>query len=178
MPTIFINDASATFERRNFFSVLELSAVLRYMLYDCQSDFVPLPREIQQLENYVALNQLQIENRGDIRFSKDIASLDFSIPPLILIVFVENAFKHSAGSQAADITIEIHVKVSADGKLTFVCTNNYARNYRPEGLAKGIGLENVRKRLDLQYPDEHTLDIQDNGRIFVTRLTMQLKKTD
>ncbi|GGH02028.1 hypothetical protein GCM10007415_42680 [Parapedobacter pyrenivorans] len=158
--------------------ILELSAVLRYMLYDCQSDFVALPREIQQLENYVALNRLQIENRGEIQFTKDIANLDFSIPPLILIVFVENAFKHSTGSQAANIAVEIRVQVSTDGKLTFLCKNNYSLDYQSASLEKGIGLENVRKRLDLQYPGAHELDIQDNGSIFITRLTMQLKKRD
>jgi len=158
--------------------VLELSAVLRYMLYDCKADLVALAREIQHLENYVTLNQLQIDNRGKIRFTKDIDNLNFSILPLILIVFVENAFKHSAGSQAANVDVDVSVRVSEEGELTFLCRNSYSPHYQSTGLARGIGLENVRKRLDLQYPGEHELDIQDDGKIFITRLTMQLKKTD
>ncbi len=158
--------------------ILELSAVLRYMLYDCRTNLVALSREIQHLENYVALSRLQIENRGKIRFTKDIVEADFSIPPLILIVFVENAFKHSSGSQAADIDIDICVCVSEEGKLIFLCKNNYSPNYHHTSLEKGIGLENVKKRLDLQYAGEHELNIKDDGNIFTTTLIMQLKKTD
>lgn len=158
--------------------ILELSAVLRYMLYDCKTDFVVLTREIQHLEDYVALHRLQIEHRGKIRFTKDIRCLNFSIPPLILIVFVENAFKHSTASQVTDIAVEISIDVSETGELTFVCKNNYSPNYQAIGLAKGIGLENVRKRLDLQYPNAHALAIQNDGNIFITTLSMQLKKTD
>jgi len=154
--------------------ILELSAVLRYMLYECNTNFVALTTEIQHLENYIALNKLQIENRGRIGFTKNIDNLCFSIPPLILIVFVENAFKHSAGSQTANIDVEISVQVSEEGKLTFLCKNNYSKHYQSPGLAKGIGLENVRKRLNLQYPAEHTLDIEDNGNIFMVKLMMQL----
>lgn len=158
--------------------ILELSAVLRYMLYDCKINLVALTKEIQHLENYVSLNQLQIGNRGRIRFTKAIVKLDFSIPPLILIVFVENAFKHSTGSQVSNVDAEVCVRVSEEGRLTFLCKNNYSRDYQSTNLAKGIGLENVRKRLDLQYPGEHELDIQDNGNMFTVSLTMQLKKTD
>ncbi len=156
--------------------ILELSAVLRYMLYDCRTDLVPLVREIQHLENYVALNRLQLGDRGQVRFSKDIAGLGYSIPPLILIVFVENAFKHSTGSQVNAVVIDIGVVVSEDGLLTFSCSNNYSPDYESGGLAKGIGLENARKRLALQYPGQHELETHDNGHLFLAKLTMKLKK--
>lgn len=154
--------------------ILELSAVLRYMLYDCKADLVALTTEIQHLENYIALNQLQIENRGKFTFTREIDNLTFSIPPLILIVFVENAFKHSSRSQVSDIDVNVSLHVSAEGRLTFICRNNYSSKYQSTIAAKGIGLENVRKRLALQYPGEHELDIKDNGTVFITRLTMQL----
>ena len=73
--------------------ILELSSVLRYMLYDCKEDFVPLHKEIEHLQNFTALNELQIEERGKIRFNKNITSNKFVIAPLILSVFIENAFK-------------------------------------------------------------------------------------
>lgn len=157
--------------------ILELSAVLRYMLYDCNTNLVTLHKEVKHLENYVALHQLQIGSRGESSFSKDIHQFHFSIPPLILIVFVENAFKHSTASLTDHIEVEISLQVSATGKLTFLCRNNYSRQYQPMGSAKGIGLDNVRKRLDLQYPAEHELSIQDDGHIFQVKLTMQLKTT-
>lgn len=158
--------------------ILELSAALRYMLYDCRSDFVALTKEIQHLENYVALNRLQIENRGVIRLSKDIRNMNFSIPPLVLMVFLENAFKHSTATQVANIDVAVSLQVSQEGKLNFLCQNNYSRNYLSSGPAKGIGLENVRKRLDLQYGGDHQLEIDDNGDIFRVKLMLDLKKTD
>lgn len=156
--------------------ILELSAALRYMLYDCRSDFVALTKEIQHLENYVALNRLQIENRGVIRLTKDIRNMNLSIPPLILMVFLENAFKHSTATQVADIDVAVSIQVLEEGKLTFLCQNNFSRNYQFHGSAKGIGLENVKKRLDLQYGGDHELEINDNGSVFLVKLTMDLKK--
>lgn len=155
--------------------ILEIAAVLRYMLYDCKANAVALTKEIQHLENYIALNKLQIENRGEINFFKAIANSNFSIPPLMLIVFVENAFKHSSGTLASNIKIDISLQLSEDGKLLFVCKNNYSKSFHSTTTAKGIGLENVRKRLDLQYRDGYDLDIQDDGDVFITTLSMQLK---
>lgn len=155
--------------------ILELSAVLRYMLYECQADAVALNTEIQHLENYVSLNRLQIGQRGKVRFRKMAGHLGFSIPPLILIVFVENAFKHSTSSLIADINVDITFNVTNDGRLTFSCRNNYSPQHQPVHTTKGIGLENVKKRLMLQFPDEHTLDIKDDGDFFTIQLTMQLK---
>jgi sensor histidine kinase YesM len=155
--------------------ILDLSTVLRYMLYDCKEDVVSLSKEIQHLKNYTALHQIQIEKRGAINFTEEISNYNFAIPPLILVVFVENAFKHSTGSQFSDIKIDIHVHVSEEGVLTFICTNNYSASYSPMGRAQGIGLKNVRKRLDLLYPKLYSLAILNDGDIFKINMTMQLK---
>lgn len=158
--------------------ILELSAVLRYMLYGCKTDFVALASDIQHLENYVKLNQLQLENRGTIKFSQELANAGFLIPPLILIVFVENAFKHSTQSLTNKINISIALNISQNGQLLFSCQNNYDRNHQPNSNAKGIGLVNVKKRLDLQYAGLHQLDISDDGYTFNVRLSMHLKKPE
>lgn len=155
--------------------ILDLATVLRYMLYDCKEDFVSLSREIQHLKKYIALSQLQIENRGHIQFNEDIRKQHFTIPPLILVVFVENAFKHSAGSLAGDIQVSISVQVSEEGSLSFLCTNNYSPHYRPMDTANGIGLENVKKRLELLFPKRYELVMKDDGDTFQVALTMQLK---
>lgn len=157
--------------------ILDLANVLRYMLYDCKEDFVPLSKEIQHLKNYTALHQLQIENRGRIQYSEEIHSGKFAIPPLILMVFVENAFKHSTGSQPDNVEINMKVLVSDQGMLTFNCFNNYSWHYPANGTAKGIGLQNVRQRLELLFPKRYQLDINDDGSTYRVTLAMPLKPT-
>lgn len=156
--------------------ILDLSTVLRYMLYDCREDQVALHKELEHLKKYTALYQLQLENRGRIRFTEEIHDDRFNIPPLILIVFVENAFKHSTGSQANNIEIEIMVTVSEAGRLVFHCRNNYSQHYQATVTAKGIGLQNVIKRLELLFPKTHQLNIKNDGSLFSVTLEMPLQK--
>jgi sensor histidine kinase YesM len=157
--------------------ILNMANVLRYMLYDCREDFVPLSKEIQHLENYTGLHQLQIENRGSIHFNKEVKNENFCIPPLILMVFVENAFKHSTSSQSGNVEIDIELLVSDEGILAFYCFNNYSPNYQATETAKGIGLKNVRQRLDLLFPKRYQLDIDDDGCTYQVKLSLPLKPT-
>jgi two-component system LytT family sensor kinase len=154
--------------------ILELSSVLRYMLYDCKADFVPLTKEIKHLENYTALHELQIGQRGHVRCTVELASQHFTITPLVLVVFVENAFKHSTVSLTNNIDINIDIRVSEDGLLTMHCTNNFSPEYL-SGENSGIGLENVRKRLQLLYPNMHELAISSVNNIYQVKLSMKLK---
>lgn len=155
--------------------ILELSSVLRYMLYECQERFVLLSKEIEQLENFTRLSQLQIEDRGVVTFkSQDIPS-GYQIAPLILIVFIENAFKHSQESQSNNISIDIEIQLSEEGRLDFNCKNSYQPGNNTVNLSSyGIGLGNVRKRLELLYPATHQLNIQETDNIFDVHLAMQL----
>jgi len=154
--------------------ILELSSVLRYMLYDCKEKFVPFPKEIEHLKNFTKLNELQIEERGKITFNSENIQTGYEIAPLILTVFIENAFKHSTASQSKDIFIDIKVKVSDKGMLDFECRNSFRPIGNTESLSKGIGLENVKKRLQLLYPNAHELHIQDEQNVYYVHLKMQL----
>lgn len=154
--------------------ILELSSVLRYMLYDCKEKFVPLTKEIEQMKNYIGLNELQIEGRGTVNFKAEELPSAFKIAPLILMVFIENAFKHSASSQTEKIDIAISLDVTENGVLQFNCTNTYGPSSNTDSLDKGIGLENVRKRLELLYPDAHELSINDKAGHYVVELNMEL----
>jgi two-component system, LytTR family, sensor kinase len=158
--------------------ILELSGVLRYMLYECREKFVPLSKEIEQLKNFTQLSELQIEERGVVNFTAHTMQAEYLIAPLILIVFIENAFKHSQASQSTEIVIDINIQLSADGKLDFLCTNSFLPIRNAENLSNGIGLENVRKRLHLLYPQAHHLDIRPMENQYVVHLTLQLKKAD
>lgn len=157
--------------------ILELSGVLRYMLYECQEKFVPLKNELEQLGNFINLSQLQFEERGEVIFevTRPLPA-GYRIAPLILSVFVENAFKHSLSSQSKNIKIAIHVKVDESGHLWFTCTNSFSEQSNTNDLSKGIGLENVRKRLDLLYPAAYELDICAKEEWYKVDLRLDLKK--
>lgn len=156
--------------------ILELSSVLRYMLYDCKEKEVSLDREIEQLKNYVGISELQIGERGKVRIEAESEGQGFRIAPLLLIVFVENAFKHSTASQSEDILIDIRIEVNPAGELTFTCVNSFEMQTNVDDLAHGIGLDNVRKRLQLLYPDNHRLTISQEQTRFRVELTLQLNQ--
>ncbi|KAB1067096.1 histidine kinase [Tamlana haliotis] len=155
--------------------ILELSSVLRYMLYECKARFVSIIKEIEHLKNFTQLNELQIEERGLINFSSEGINGQYEIAPLILVVFIENAFKHSQSAQSEDIKIDITISMEVD-TLKFHCRNNFMPFNKPDNLTHGIGLKNVKKRLDLLYPDAHELSINDSDNIYDIKLTLKLHK--
>ena len=157
--------------------ILELSSVLRYMLYDCKEDFVALPKEIEHLKNFTQLSELQIEERGKVTFKTEIVESGYRIAPLILTVFIENAFKHSTASQSKDIFIDIDINVNEKGILQFECNNSFRPIGNIDNLSQGIGLQNVKKRLQILYPKAHELNIREDQGRYSILLKMQLKKT-
>tara|TARA_R110000764_G_scaffold1503_2_gene6620 strand:+ start:159493 stop:160491 length:999 start_codon:yes stop_codon:yes gene_type:complete len=155
--------------------ILEMSGVLRYMLYESKEQFVPLKKELEQLGNFIRLYKLQIEDRGEVHFDVEKIDSDFKIAPLILIVFIENAFKHSQSGQSSDIKIDISVKLK-NTTLEFICENNYESGFSLDSVAKGIGLKNVKKRLELLYPKKHILQIEEADNSYKVYLKLELEK--
>ncbi|MER3376044.1 MAG: histidine kinase [Allomuricauda sp.] len=155
--------------------ILEMSGVLRYMLYESKEQFVPLKKEIEQLGNFIRLYKLQIENRGHVNFETVNIKPGYKIAPLILIVFIENAFKHSQSGQSSNIEIDISVKMT-DSVLEFHCKNNFEAVPSLDTIAKGIGLQNVQKRLQLLYPHKHQLDINEENKSYIVYLRLELEK--
>lgn len=158
--------------------ILELSGVLRYMLYECKGTYVPLDKEVEQLRNFIKISEMQIEERGSVRFYSSSIAPGYRIAPLILTVFVENAFKHSTASQADDISIDVDVQLSETGILTFVCKNSFLPQSNTGSLSQGIGLKNVRKRLHLLYPGAHQLRINITENRYEVRLSIDLTKSE
>tara|TARA_B100000949_G_scaffold90551_1_gene80898 strand:+ start:3084 stop:4082 length:999 start_codon:yes stop_codon:yes gene_type:complete len=155
--------------------ILEMSGVLRYMLYESKEQFVPLKKELEQLGNFIRLYKLQIEDRGEVHFDVDKIEGEYKIAPLILIVFIENAFKHSQSGQSSDIEIDISVRLS-NSTLEFRCKNNYEPGFSLDSVAKGIGLKNVQKRLELLYPKKHVLKIEEADNSYNVYLKLELEK--
>lgn len=140
-------------------AVIELSKMMRYVLYESGSETISLKKDIQFIENYIELMRIRYDSSIDI-------CLDYPatipnkvpIPPLLLIVFVENAFKHGVSYNHASF---IHIRIGyRDDAVTAVISNSRHEKSRPG--TTGIGLENVKKRLALIYQDNYTLSIDDS----------------
>ena len=150
-------------------TVVELSKMMRYILYDGERNGVSLKREIQFLDNYVRLMRLRYTSsvRIDVEVPETVP--DRHIPPLMLIIFVENAFKHGI-SYSEDSFVEVKVAVNGE-RLVFCCRNS--KHHNTETDAKGgVGLVNVRRRLDLLYGDRYALDVDDSDGEYGVRLEL------
>jgi sensor histidine kinase YesM len=154
--------------------ILELSSILRYMLYDCKGNTVSLEKELQNLNSFIKLNELQLEGKGKVEYTSYMDH-DFYIAPMILIVFVENAFKYSLASQSEGIQISIWLKMR-DGHLEFNCENTYDKKVNLTDIEGGIGLKNVQSRLELLYPNAHQLESTRSGDKYIVKLKMNLKQ--
>ncbi len=151
-------------------TIVELSKMMRFVLYEGNKQGVPLTRELDFILHYVTLMKLRYTEKVKITIDLPLEVPDRQIPPLILITFIENAFKHGI-SYKQESFVEIIVSVKAD-KLHFSCRNSRAAVKNEE--KGGVGLANVRKRLDLLYADNYTLDIQDAPDVFTVNLVIPL----
>ncbi|TWI86637.1 sensor histidine kinase [Chitinophaga japonensis] len=157
-------------------SLIMLSDLMRYMLYDSEIRKVPLEKEVAYLKSYIALQKLRFGDETPIETLIEVApdQEQLSIEPMLLIPFVENAFKHGIG-WITDPWISIRLVV-AENRLTFTVKNKYTVNGSDsKDSSSGIGLANVGTRLKLLYPDQHILAVQQNAGIFSTVLTLQLR---
>lgn len=145
-----------------------LSELLRYMLYDT-SETISLQQEVAYVEKYIALEQLRFENPCQLNFVCDTENENLQLPPLLLIPFIENAFKHGAVSFEMP-WLDIQISVSEDQHLLLYCSNSYGQKRKDD--TGGIGIDNVRKRLALLYPDSHKLEIEQTAHTFTVRLQL------
>lgn len=151
--------------------ILKLSAILDYLLYECDVPYVPLKKEIELINNYISLEKIRYAERLDLEFNIQGEKDSVRIAPLILLPFVENSFKHGAGKKRLGVWIRIDVRVH-DKELDFTIENNKS-DTQAEGSG-GIGLANVKQRLDLTYQGKYQLDIENKKDTYRVHLKMQL----
>jgi two-component system LytT family sensor kinase len=155
-------------------ALIMLSDLMRYMLYESDEKKVTLSTEIDYLKSYIELQKLRFGD--DVKISADMdlsaGQLQYSIEPMLLIPFVENAFKHGMGM--AEPFIEIKLQVN-NGRLEFDVKNKFTDTDESKDERPGIGLENVRSRLTLLYSKAHELVIKKENNLFQVHLTLQLK---
>lgn len=153
-------------------AIIKLSQIMRYMLSDSRLDKVALEEEIEYLNNFIELQRLRIGGKVDVAFtaSGDISSIQ--IEPLLLIPFVENAFKHGVSyNEKSRISIELKAEKKA---LVFTVENSIPSVRENPGLEEsGIGLKNVQRRLELLYPGRHELEIRDQQSVHNIKLSIR-----
>ena len=150
-------------------TVLTFSEMLRYQLYECNGQEIAVEKEVNYLRNYTGLQRMRKEENETIAFHCEDEVANFIIAPLLLIPFVENAFKHVSHSGRN----EIRINLSRTGKIFRMKVFN-TKEERP-AEAGGIGLKNVRRRLELLYPDRHELNIRETARTFEVELQLKIR---
>jgi len=155
--------------------ISKLSGMMRYMIYDSNAGSVPLNKEIAYLEDCITLNKLRYaDDEVKVIFDYPAQTGNATIAPMLFIPFVENAFKHGVSiGQTSGIDISIIV---SDQKLIFTCINTkYNAIKKMEDEKSGIGLENVKRRLDLLYPGKHNLQINEDHGKYIVKLEIDLE---
>jgi len=159
--------------------VLKLSDLLNYMLYECNESFKLVSEEIRLLENYLSLERIRYGDHLDLDFQVTGEIAGKRLAPMLLLPFVENAFKHGVSQVSKNASIHILLHIIGT-KLIFSVRNS--RSLLPDsdfsGYTKGIGLTNVKKRLDLLYPEKHELLVEQTDNDFSIHLEINLDIND
>lgn len=159
-------------------SIVELSKLMRHILYDGDTNISPLSDEVQFLQNYIALMKMRFT--GMVKVNTDFPAMTSQkgIAPLILAIFAENAFKHGV-SYKSPSNIDITLRCHNNEFILFTCKNSKRKDgAREKDLAGGIGLSNVKNRLELIYGDRYHIDIKDNEDSYKVRLLLPLENTN
>ena len=160
-------------------TILELSKMMRFVLYEGDKKGVPLSREFDFIRHYIHLMKLRYTDKVRITVNLPQEVPDRQIPPLMLITFIENAFKHGISYQHdsfIDILIDITHPSPLTSHLYFSCCNSKANGQQPTANSQqgGVGLQNVKQRLNLLYDNNYTLNIQDEADVYNVELTIPL----
>ena len=153
-------------------SILRLSKILRYMLYETGGDFIAIEQELKIISDYIALEQLRYDDSLRINFNNDIEDMKQSLPPLLLIPLVENAFKHGVSETRGMPYVDIHLSVK-NRQLLFIVKNSSEAVVTPGIVTEHIGLSNLRRQLHLLYT-EYNLSVQQDPAEFTATLKINL----
>jgi sensor histidine kinase YesM len=153
-------------------TILKLSELMRYVIYQGQQEQVPIKAEIKYLQDYLDLQQIRLHQQAKINFQVDTKKADLTVAPLLFIILLENAFKHGIepAEEASFLDIEL---TTSDSLLTFSCRNSIAEVATGEKKS-GIGLQNLGRRLEILYPDRHELTLEASDKDFTATLKLKL----
>ncbi len=154
-------------------SILKLSAIMRYIISDAKSNFVSVQSEVSFLNHFIQLQLTRVTDMVTLSFEQEGLDTNKCVAPLLFLPFVENAFKYGVSArQNTNIYFYLGYK---DSFLTFISTNDIVKSENSIREGTSIGIENVKRRLQLLYPNCHKLNIVNNGNIFSVNLEITLK---
>jgi len=154
-------------------TLVELSDIMRYMIYDTNVETVPLAQELNYVDNYLKLQSLQYANADLVDYNINGDPKDINIAPMLFIPFIENAFKHCTDKETANaICLSFEIK---DDTVIFTSINIADKGHTiNKDKSSGVGLDIVKRRLELLYPDKYQLKIMDENNIFYVTLTIRI----
>lgn len=152
-------------------TVLELSNLLRYMLYEVSEEKVEIQKEVEMIENYIELQKLRADDSTEVKYEIKGDLNETKVAPLLFFPLIENAFKH--GVKGVSESAFIHLVLNVQGGIEFSIVNNKGQvDDMEKGKFGGIGLENVRRRLELIYPDAHEFEVIETEDVFEVKLKL------
>ncbi len=154
-------------------SIMKLSNIMRYILYECSAPKIPIENEVKVVEDYIELERLRYDDQLNVSFNKEIDNWQQEVAPLILLPFIENAFKHGISESRFESFINIDLKLS-EKELRFKIRNSQSEEELPSN--EGIGLKNIKRQLDLLYDKNYSLNIKSDQSIFEVELFIQLER--
>ncbi|MBC7947474.1 MAG: histidine kinase [Chitinophagaceae bacterium] len=149
-----------------------LSDILRFILYECNQPLVPLSKELKMIKDYISLEQIRYDNKLDLHLDLPANSNDLQIAPLLLLPLVENCFKHGTSHMLEQPWISLHISIRGN-QMNMKLVNGKTAEAQTDG-ASGIGVQNVRKRLEILYPGKHELIITPEEDVFIVNLKLEL----
>ncbi|KAA3440271.1 sensor histidine kinase [Rufibacter hautae] len=153
-------------------SILRLSKILRFMLYEAGGSFVAIEQELKIISDYLALEQLRYDESLRVNFNHDVEDMKQALPPLLLMPLVENAFKHGVSETRNQPFVDIHLSVNKR-QLTFIVKNSTEATLEERQAKENIGLSNLRRQLELLYT-EYSLSVQQGDYVFTATLKINL----
>lgn len=155
-------------------TILQLSELMRYFLYESKDNFIPLNKELEVIDNYIALQKIRSGQQLKIETTRS-GNIDGQrIAPLLLVTFLENAFKHGAKGDSVDPFIKLDIKVDKNVLLFSVENNKGIIDEIKATDQGGLGLENIKRQLELLYPDKYSLVINNRRDRFAIELRLEL----
>lgn len=153
-------------------SILRLSKIMRFMLYETSGQFIALEQEVKIMNDYIALEQLRYDDSLRVNFNYDVEDMKQAVPPLLMLPLVENAFKHGVSETRSQPFIDIHLSLNKR-VLTFTVKNSAEASAADQQVKENIGLSNLRRQLQLLYTD-YDLSVAHADSVFTATLRISL----
>ncbi len=156
--------------------ILQLSELMHYVVYQAQEPLVPISQEVDYINDYIGLQSIRLADHRNIHVTSRLDDEQATVAPLLLIILIENAFKHGMELSNHDAQLTIDITLS-NNQLAFRCVNSLSHSSENAPITYGLGLSNLIRRLELIYPQRYQLELSEVSQTFIAQLTINLDST-